>query len=388
MVRNLIFLIIALAVMSPLSASKTINRKWVLKRRPVGVFDPELDSELVEEEVALSPSPSDDDDQKKQHLGETEIVVKPQLLSIDAFLRTMLDEKAYHGSLPLGGVLPALGYGRVVLAGPKSGHKIGSRVAGMLQAADYAKVDGSQVMRAFKLPFMSMSSSLGIMGITCGLTAYCGVFYVAPRPPRRGETVVVTAASGAVGSVAVQLCKSTGAKVVGVAGGKAKGDYLKNELNCDGVVDYKDRSKSLDDQIRDACPDGIDFVFDNVGGEILDALLFRTNPKSRIVVCGAISQYSGNLNKECEKTGKPSKVEGPSNYLKLAERGASMTGFNVMQHLGKLPFMMVGMFYLWMRGRVRMTEHFEDGLESFPLALQKLFTGKTIGKTLVRISKD
>jgi len=107
---------------------------------------------------------------------------------------------------------------------------------------------------------------LGIMGISCGLTAYCGVFYVAPRPPRRGETVVVTAASGAVGSIAVQLCKSTGAKVIGVAGGKAKGEYLKNELNCDGVVDYKDRSKSLDEQIREACPDGIDFVFDNVGG--------------------------------------------------------------------------------------------------------------------------
>merc|ERR1712232_598983 len=134
--------------------------------------------------------------------------------------------------------------------------------------------------------------------------------------------------------------------------------------------------------------DGIDFVFDNVGGGILDALLVRINPKSRIVVCGAISQYSGNLNQECEKTGKPSKVEGPSNYLKLAERGASMMGFNVMQYLRKLPFMVAGMFYLWMRGRVRMTEHVEDGLESFPFALQKLFTGKTIGKTLVRISED
>ena len=359
------------------------NRKWILKRRPSGVFNPKLDAELVEIEATIVA----EDGAKSSELSieDHQIVVEPQLLSVDAFLRTMMDEGAYHGSLPIGAPLPALGYGKVVGAGPKSGHSVGTTVAGMLTASNRSIVDGTNVMRSFKFPFLERSASLGLLGLTTGLTAYTGVFYVPTRPPRAGETVVVTGAAGAVGSIAVQLCKSTGARVVGIAGGTKKGEYLAETLRCDGVIDYKNVStKSLADQIAETCPNGIDFVYDNVGGETLDALLDKINPGARIVICGAISQYSGNLNGR----DKAKKVQGPSNYLKLAERGAEMKGFNVMQHITKLPRMLCGMFYLWARGKVAMKEHVEDGLERFPYALQKLFTGETIGKTLVRIRSD
>jgi len=358
--------------------SNNPNRKWVLKRRPVGVFDPELDAELVYEN-----NDGDDGSATEQALKETDVLVEPQLLSVDAFVRTMLDEHAYHGSLPIGATLPALGYGRVVEAGSKSGHSPGTIVAGMLAASDRVVVDGKAVVRSFKIPFLERSAWLGLLGITTGLTAYCGVFYVPSRSPSKGETVVVTGAAGAVGSVAVQLCKSRGARVVGVAGGERKGDYLRTVLGCDAVVDYKAKgTSSLEEKIAEACPDGIDFVYDNVGGEILDALLEKINRNARVVICGAISQYSGNLNS------KTRTVEGPSNYLKLAERGAEMKGFNVMQHAAKLPLMLIGMLFLYARGKVSVAEHREEGLEQYPHALRKLFTGETIGKTLVRVRRD
>mmetsp|Transcript_2404 Transcript_2404/g.5566 ORF Transcript_2404/g.5566 Transcript_2404/m.5566 type:complete len:381 (-) Transcript_2404:207-1349(-) len=351
------------------------RRKWILKRRPKGIFDPDRDAELVTETETETPE-----------LGDTEVLVEPQLLSVDAFLRTMMEERAYHGSLPIGSPIPAIGYGTVVRAGPGSGYAVGTTVHGMLAASDAVVVDSKHLIRSVKLPFLPRSSSLGLLGLTTGLTAYCGVFCVPRRAPRKGETVVVTGAAGAVGSIAVQLCKSTGARVIGVAGGPAKGRFLAETLGCDGVIDYKSVDRSLADQIADNCPDGIDFIYDNVGGGILNSLLFRINGGGRVVICGAISQYSGNLNNGTKED--CCGVEGPSNYLKLAERGAEMRGFNVMQYITRLPFMIVGMIYLWARGKVIMSEHVEEGIENFPRALQKLFTGETIGKTLVRVRSE
>lgn len=364
----------ASATSTPMLAARN---KWILKRRPKGVFDPKLDAELVSEQ----------EQQEQVVLKDTEILVEPQMLSVDAFLRTMMEEGAYHGNLSVGSTIPALGYGTVVRAGPKAGHKVGTTVAGMLAASDTVVVDSKAVMRSIKFPFLPRRASLGLLGLTCGLTAYCGVFYVASRAPRKGDTVVVTGAAGAVGSIAVQLCKSTGARVIGVAGGPKKGKYLTEELGCDGVIDYKCSERSVTAQVAEICPDGIDFIYDNVGGGVLNALLYSINSGGRVVICGAISQYSGKLNNGTKREGCCG-VEGPSNYLKLAERGAEMKGFNVMQHIAKLPFMLVGMMYLWARGKVTMTEHIEEGLENFPRALQKLFTGETIGKTLVRVRSE
>jgi len=387
-------------------------RKWVLKRRPRGVFDPDLDAELVTSQYEYeSPelqthththtntlSHTHQPPPPPLELGDTQVVVEPTMLSVDAFLRNIMADGAYHGSLPIGSTFPALGYGRVVQAGVRSRHRIGTTVAGMLEASDRVVVESNAVVRAIGLPIPGFPkhASLGLLGITCGMTAYCGVFCVASRPPRRGETVVVTGAAGAVGSIAVQLCQSTGARVVAVAGGPQKKEYLLQTLGCDGVIDYKCTDRSLREQIAETCPNGIDFVYDNVGGRVLNALLYNINANARVVICGAISQYSGKLHNNHNGNGDKTihydydccGAEGPSNYLKLAEKGAEMRGFNVMQHIAKLPLMLLGMVYLWARGKVTLAVHVEEGLERFPRALQKLFTGETIGKTLVRVRAD
>ena len=167
--------------------------------------------------------------------------------------------------------------------------------------------------------------------------------------------------------------------MIGIAGGERKNKFLLEDLGVDGAIDYKHPNRSLEDQLSEVCPDGIDFIYDNVGGQTLDTLLGKINPGGRVVICGAISQYSGNLNK--------GKVQGPGNYLKLAERGATMKGFNVMQYLYKLPFAMLGMFYYYVTGKVDLVEHIEEGIESFPLALEKMFNGGHIGKMLVKVSE-
>jgi NADPH-dependent curcumin reductase CurA len=341
------------------------NRKWILVRRPTGIFHLD-DVKLVEEEIT--------------YCEHDEIIVEANVLSCDAFIRTMCDEEAYHGSISIGSTLPAIGYGTVVAAGPKAKFKVGSKVSGMIGAQMYVKEKSSAFFPYFKFPFMKLSDGLGLMGLTTGLTAYVGVHYVLRRPSR-SQTCVVTAAAGAVGSVAAQLAKHTGARVIGVAGGAKKCKYLVEDLNLDGAIDYKSLDQTFEEQLDHLCPNGIDFIYDNVGGTILDSLLNKINPNGRVIICGAISQYSGNIN------GKGT-VYGPSNYLKLAERGAVMKGFAVTQYFSKIPFAILNMLWLYLRGYVKMTEHREVGIASFPKALQNLFTGGHIGKTLIEINLE
>ena len=183
-------------------------------------------------------------------LEDGEVVVKCEMLSVDAFLRTMLDEEAYHGAIKVGDTLPALGYGRVIAsANPK--FKIGKRVTGMLGARSVARL--SKAEQAGLFPFLSLprvkpTTMMGLLSITSGLTAHVGVYSVT-KPPRRGQTVLVSGASGATGSVAAQLAKLTGAKVVGVAGGVRKTAYLLDELKLDGAVDYKDGATTVGAQL-------------------------------------------------------------------------------------------------------------------------------------------
>jgi NADPH-dependent curcumin reductase len=350
------------------------NRKWVLTKRPKDKFHPDRDVELQTEELNW--------EKQNDESGSNDFVlVQVETLSVDAFIRTMMDEGAYHGSISLSQTLPALGCGIVVLSQSRK-FKVGQHVIGLLGAQTYAKVPARQLSRDVHWPFLPATASLGLMSLTTGLTAYTGMFWVPSRRPQKGDTVVVTASAGAVGSVAAQLAKTTGAKVVGIAGDK--NDYLLNDLKLDGAVNYKNTSFTLEQQLDEVCPDGVDFVFDNVGGETLDALLERIRPGGRIVICGAISQYdTGRVNKVDGR-----KVQGPSNYLKLAERGAEMRGFNVMQFSHKLPIAMFFLFWYYIRGKVRITENIHKGIESFPMALQNLFNGGNIGKTLVKVKDE
>ncbi len=233
-------------------------------------------------------------------------------------------------------------------------------------------------MTKMTLPGTDPSASLGMLGIS-GIAAYIGMFVSPSKIPQKGETVVVSAAAGAVGCIAAQMAKLCGARVVGVAGGSKKQQYLLNELKLDGAVDYKSTDKTMGEQLDEACPDGIDFFFDNVGGDILDEVLQRINLHSRIVICGAASQYdSGNINNK-------SSIVGPSHYVKLAETSSSMSGYNMMHYPKSFIKAAVYLHYHYYRGNIVCPEHTEEGIESFASSLEKLFSGGHIGRLIVNV---
>ena len=341
------------------------SQQWVLADRPEGLIklsDVNLRSTLLQVDA----------------LDDGECIVECEMLSVDAFLRTMLDEKAYHGAIGIGDTVPALGYG-TVRASKNPKVKVGSRVMGMMGAQSFARLSkdaAAQTMPLVSLPGIAPQTFLGLLGVTSGLTAWVGIHAVT-TPPRKGETCIVSGAAGATGSVAAQLAKLTGARVIGIAGGAAKAAYLKDTLGLAGAVDYKAHGATVAEQLDALCPDGIDFYFDTVGGEILDDVLRRIRRRGRVVVCGASSQYNGNLN--------VGTVRGPSEYLKLAERGATMVGYNVMFYLHRLPGAMLHILWLMARGKIFLTEQVEKGVAAFGPALVKMFTGGHIGKLLVDI---
>ena len=354
---------LALCLLLPASTVLS-NERWVLRQRPQGDFRAD--------DLALQTEELDD-----ASLAKDEVIVQVETLSIEAFYRTTLDEEAYHGSTAVGAVVPALGFGRVVASNSKK-HKTGTRVLGMLGAQSLAKVPAAGLQAAATLPGTRPTDSLGRLGIS-GLTAWVGMCAVL-GPPKRGQLVVVSAAAGAVGSLAAQIAKARGATVIGVAGGAKKCAYLRETLKLDGAIDYKDPTKTLAEQIDALAPDGVDFFFDNVGGPILDAVLTRLRRKARIVLCGGIHHYAkGDMNK--------GSVVGPREYLKLAERGATMRGYNVMHHLpGKLPAFLLKMLWLIWRGKVVMDEQVEQGLGRFAEAMELMYTGGHTGKLLVNVA--
>ena len=290
------------------------------------------------------------------------------------------DRNAAHGGAGIGKSIPAIGYGKVVRG--NDAFKEGSIVQGMFTAGTYAILDNgsgaSSLVKKVSLPRQSPNSSLGILGIS-GIASYIGMFVSPTKGPQKGETVVVSAAAGAVGSIAAQMAKLSGARVIGVAGGSKKKRFLLDELKLDGAVDYKCTSKSLGQQLDEACPDGIDFFFDNVGGDILDEVLQRINLHSRISVCGAISQYnSGNINNK-------SSIKGPSHYIRLAEQSSSLSGFNMMHYSGHFFKAIRYLMWHYYRGNIVCPEHIEKGIESFGKCLEMLFSGGHCGRLIVEI---
>ena len=331
------------------------NRKVVLAARPRDV--PEPGSFRLEEETLLA-------------LGEEQARVDVSHLSIDAFIRTTLETSAYHGSVPLGGTIVALGVGRV-RESRSPDLKPGEWVFGPLLAQSVATLPAA-LFRKIDTKRAPATAYLGVLGLTTGQTAYVGVREVGKVRAR--ETFVVSAAAGAVGCMAGQIAKLDGARVVGIAGGREKCLFLTSELGFDAAVDYK--RDDVADQLRAAAPGGIDVYFDNVGGWLLDVVLDQIKPRARVVICGAISQYGGELAKG---------VRGPALYLRLAERQARMEGFAVThfpEALGPAEDALAS----WLRDeRVRLPEHVVKGLENFGSALATLFTGGHTGKLLLAV---
>ncbi len=302
-------------------------------------------------------------------LAENQILVQNQYLSIDPAMRGWMNEgKSYIRPVKIGEVMRALGAG-VVVESEHADFKAGDFVTAGTGVQEYAVIDGKEAVKVDP-SFVPLPAYLGTLGMS-GLTGYFGLLDTGQ--PKEGETVVVSGAAGAVGSVVGQIAKIKGCRVVGIAGGADKCQYVVDELGFDACVDYK--VGNLRNQLKEACPAGVDVYFDNVGGEILDTVLTLINLRARIVICGAISQYNA--------TEKP---VGPSNYLSLLVNRARMEGivvFDNAANYGKAVKEMAG----WIaQGKLNSKVYVaEGGVRAFPETLMKLFKGENTGKLVLKV---
>jgi NADPH-dependent curcumin reductase CurA len=333
-----------------------VNHQFRLAARPVGL-PKRSDWKYVEEPLA---DPADG-----------EVAVKVLYLSLDPAMRGWMNEgKSYIAPVGVGEVMRAGGVGRVV-ASKHPGIAVGDFVYGTLGIQEYAIVKGASLTKVDP-KVAPLPVYLGTLGMP-GMTAYFGLLEVGK--PKAGETVVVSGAAGAVGTVVGQIAKIKGCTVVGIAGGREKCDYITRELGFDAAIDYK--AEDVKEGLRKQCPKGIDVYFDNVGGEILDAALTRINRGARIVVCGAISQYNSTEG-----------VKGPSNYLSLLVNRASMTGMVVFDYADRYAEAGREMAGWMAAGKLKSREHIVEGLETFPETLLMLFKGENVGKLALKVSES
>lgn len=299
---------------------------------------------------------------------EGQVLVKTIYISLDPAMRGwMNDAKSYIRPVRIGEVMRAGTVG-VVVESKSDKFKSGDYVMANLGVQQYGVTDAKylQKINPNLAPLQTYLSTLGMPG----MTAYFGLLEVGK--PQAGETVLVSGAAGAVGSVVGQVAKIKGCRVVGIAGGQDKCAYLVDELGFDAAIDYK--SENVKKAIKAACPNGVDVYFDNVGGDILDAALTQINMKARIVICGAISQYNNTT-----------PVKGPSNYLSLLVNRATMTGIVVFDYQDRY---MEGAMQLgqWLaEGKLKTKEHIEHGIDNFPEVLMQLFTGNKLGKLILKV---
>jgi len=333
--------------------STRVNRQFRLAARPVGL-PKRSDWKLTEEEP------------RQPAAGE--VLVRTHYLSLDPAMRGWMNEgRSYIAPVELGDVMRAGGVGQVE-ASKHDGFKAGDFVSGTLNIQEYATLPGDQLTQV-DTSLAALPTYLGVLGMP-GMTAYFGLLDVGQ--PKSGETVVVSGAAGAVGTVVGQIAKIKGCRVVGIAGGQAKCEYLVNELGFDAAIDYK--GSDLKQRLREACPKGVDVYFDNVGGDILDTLLTRLAMRARIVICGAISQYNNTT-----------PVKGPSNYMSLLVHRARMEGMVVFDYAKRFPEATSEMAGWIKSGQLKSREDIVKGIETFPETLNKLFHGENTGKLVLQV---
>ncbi|MCA8016975.1 NADP-dependent oxidoreductase [Burkholderia metallica] len=336
--------------------STPVNRQLLLKTRPEGRVGREHFS-LVE-----TPVPA---------LADGEVLVRVLYLSMDPTNRVwMSDVPQYLPPVAIGDVMRALGIGRVV-ASRHAGFADGDLVQGLVGWQDYAVVPADQAAQLVKLPAQSglpLPTLLGACGMS-GLTAYYGLTDIAPVQP--GETLVVSAAAGSVGSIAGQIGKIHGARVVGIAGGADKCRYLTETLGFDAAVDYK--ADDFRQQLKAATPDGVHVNFENVGGEVMRAVLSRMVIGGRVALCGVISNY--NSGRAADDVGV------------LISKRLTMRGFLILDYRKSREAVQV--LSGWLRdGRLKAEETVADGLENAPDVLNRLFDGDHRGKLVLRVDPD
>jgi NADPH-dependent curcumin reductase CurA len=296
--------------------------------------------------------------------GEVRVAV--EYVSVDAGTRTMLRGEGFHMQVEMGGVILAGGVGRVIESADDA-WKPGQAVAAGLGAQTVATVPGAFLM-AIDDSLGPLSMHLGVLGASTGVTAWIGMREVAK--PKPGDNFVVSAAAGAVGSIVGQIAKRDGARVIGIAGGPKKVAYLVDTLGFDAAIDYK--NEDVNARLGELCPDGVNVFFDNVGGDILDAVLDNLALHAKVVICGAVSQYDD-----------MDDITGPSMYLRLAERQSKMEGFAFFHFPDSIPTAQAELATWVKDGSIVGSEHVLEGIDSFPDALQFMFEGGNIGKLLV-----
>jgi NADPH-dependent curcumin reductase CurA len=330
-----------------------LNRQILLRRRPTGLVQPG-DTELVS---APAPVP-----------GDGEALLRTTYVGMDAAVRTWLDgQPGYLPPVELGEVIRAAGIGEVVESRCEA-YAVGDVITTLTGFQDYSIIRDD----LFSTPVVGMTDQLAVMSIygPTGATAYFGMTGVGR--PQPGETVVVSAAAGATGSVAGQIARIAGARVVGIAGGPEKCRAVVEDFGFDACIDYKGTDVAA--ALKEHCPKGVDVYFDNVGGPILDAVLGRLAAKARVVLCGVISSYL---------TGEH---PGPSNYVNLLARTALMQGFNALDEWGRFDEAFAALRGWEQDGLLAHRETVFKGIESCVDALNGLFTGANIGKMLVEVS--
>ncbi len=329
------------------------NQQVLLASRPVG-WPHANNFKIVETEL---PEP-----------GENEVLVKNLYLSLDPYMRGRMDDsKSYASKVELGDVMVGGTVGEVVTSNhPK--FQVGEQVGGYFGWQQYGVSHGRGLNKIDPAAGLPISAYLGPVGMP-GVTAHYGLLNIGQPIP--GETVVVSAAAGAVGSVVGQIAKLKGCRAVGIAGGKAKCDYVVQELGFDACIDYK--AGNLYQDLKAATPDGIDIYFENVGGEILDTILRRLNPFARIPLCGLISGYND------------TQPRGIVNYRMLLVSRVKLEGFIVSEHMEAWP-QALGDLSQWVtEGKVKYHETIAEGLENAPAAFIGLLQGKNVGKQLVKL---
>ncbi len=329
---------------------KTIH----LNTRPVGT--PQLsDFKLISED---SPQ-----------INENEMLLKATYISVDPYLRgRMMEGKSYIEPFELNKALSS-GMIAEVMESKLEGFTKGDFVTGMLEWKEYQVHNGDELMKVdpAKAP---LSTYLGLLGMT-GLTAYLGLTEIGK--PKAGETVVVSGAAGAVGSVVGQIAKQLGCRVVGIAGSDEKIEDLKSEYGFDAGINYK-TTENMTEAIAEACPEGVDVYFDNVGGEISDGVMFNLNPFARVIVCGAISMYNA--------TSMPM---GPRLDSILIKNSVLKQGFIVFNYMAKYGEAISKLAQWMQEGKLKSTETIVEGFENTPQAFINLFEGKNKGKMVVKI---
>jgi NADPH-dependent curcumin reductase CurA len=333
------------------------NRRYLIAKRPSGRVTRDI-FDVVEEDVP--------------EIEDGQALVRVEWISVDPTNRGWLnDEPTYLPPVPIGGVVRAAGLGRVV-ASKHPAYAEGSLVQGLTGWQEwFVASDEAPMLPVTEQPGVeSPSAYLGVLGMT-GLTAWVGIREIGK--PQEGETVVVSAAAGAVGSVAGQLAKASGARVVGIAGGPEKCALLTDRLGFDAAVDYK--AEGWQERLKEATPDGIDVDFENVGGEIMELVFARINIRARIALCGLISGYNAD-----------DPPPGPRSFGNLLIKRALLRGFIVLDHFDRAAEAGAEIGGLIAEGRLEGLETIVEGFDQLPDALNMLFDGKNTGKLVVKIA--